>query len=198
MSTIEVVAVVMTLLGIMLTIRQHVSCWPVGLVGILFYLALFIREKLYADSALQLVFIAQSVYGWWYWARGGRHGEDRTPVVTIRWRSRAGVLAGWLIGAVVIGAALHRWTDAAAPWADATLSVGSLIANWLLARKVLENWWLWIAVNVGYVLLFWRKGLHLSSGLYVVLLGLAVAGLVEWMRDMHAHDAREPQPAPVT
>jgi nicotinamide mononucleotide transporter len=83
---------------------------------------------------------------------------------------------------LIVGAALARWTNAAAPYADAALSTTSLVANWLLARKVLENWWLWIAVNVGYVVLFWKKHLSLSAGLYAVLLALAVAGLVEWQR----------------
>lgn len=190
MSAIEVIAVSMTLLGIALTIRQQVSCWPVGIVGILAYLVVFIRARLYADSALQLVFIAQSIYGWWYWTRGGRQEGSDTPISMLRWPARATVLAATATAALVVGAALSRWTDAAAPYADATLSAGSLTANWLLARKVLENWLLWIGVNVGYVVLFWRKGLVLSSGLYVVLLGLAIAGLVEWRRDY----ARQKQP----
>lgn len=182
MSAIEGVAVVMTLIGIALTIRQHVACWPIGIIGILAYLVVFIQAKLYADSALQPIYIAQSLYGWWYWSRGGREGEPSAPIVTLGWRARAGVLAATAMTAVAVGAGLARWTDAAAPYADATLSATSLAANWLLARKVLENWILWILVNIGYVLLFWRKGLQLSSGLYLVLLGLAVAGLLEWNR----------------
>ena len=179
----------MTLIGIALTIRQHVACWPIGIVGILAYLVVFIQAKLYADSALQPIYIAQSLYGWWYWSRGGREGESSTPIVTLRWPARLGVLAVIGVTALLVGAGLTRWTDAAAPYADATLSATSLAANWLLARKVLENWILWILVNVGYVLLFWRKGLHLSSGLYVVLLALAIAGLIEWSRSRRRQDS---------
>jgi nicotinamide mononucleotide transporter len=91
-------------------------------------------------------------------------------------------LAGTVAVSLLVGAALARWTNAAVPYADAALSTTSLVANWLLAKKVLENWWLWIAVNVGYVILFWRKQLTLSAGLYAVLLALAVAGLIEWRR----------------
>lgn len=188
MSLIEGIAVLMTLIGIALTIRQHVSCWPVGIIGIAAYLVVFIRARLYADSALQPIYIAQSLYGWWYWTHGGRAGESRVPIVLLGWPTRIGVLAATGIAALVVGTGLARWTDAAAPYADATLSAGSLAANWLLARKVLENWVLWIVVNIGYVILFWRKGLQLSAGLYVILLGMAVAGLVEWNR------ARAPQP----
>lgn len=182
MNLIEAVAVAMTLLGIVLTIKQRISCWPVAIVGILAYLIVFIRAKLYADAAIQPIFIAQNIYGWWFWAHGGARGEAQAPIITLDWRSRAAWLAGTAVVSLLVGAGLSRWTNAAAPYADAILSTGSLAANWLLARKVLENWWLWIAVDVGYVMLFWSKNLPLSAGLYTVLLALAVAGLLEWQR----------------
>jgi nicotinamide mononucleotide transporter len=182
MDPIEVVAVVMTLVGIVLTIKQRIACWPVAIVGILAYLVVFIRARLYADTALQPIYVVQNVYGWWYWAHGGARGQGDAPIVVLSRRSRAAWLAGTTVVSVVVGAALARWTNAAAPYADATLSTTSLVANWLLARKILENWWLWIAVNVGYVILFWRKHLQLSAGLYAVLLVLAIAGLIEWQR----------------
>jgi nicotinamide mononucleotide transporter len=182
MDPIEVVAVVMTLIGIVLTIKEKIACWPVAIVGILAYLVVFIRARLYADTALQPIYVVQNIYGWWYWAHGGARGQGDAPIVVLSGRGRASWLAGTVVVSFVVGAALARWTNAAAPYADATLSTTSLVANWLLARKVLENWWLWIAVNVGYVILFWRKHLQLSAGLYAVLLILAIAGLVEWRR----------------
>jgi nicotinamide mononucleotide transporter len=182
MDPIEVVAVVMTLVGIVLTIKEKIACWPVAIVGILAYMIVFIRARLYADTALQPIYVVQNIYGWWYWAHGGARGQGDAPIVLLNGRSRVAWLAGTAIVSVVVGAALARWTNAAAPYADATLSTTSLVANWLLARKILENWWLWIAVNVGYVILFWRKHLLLSAGLYAVLLILAIAGLIEWQR----------------
>jgi nicotinamide mononucleotide transporter len=182
MDPIEVVAVVMTLIGIVLTIKQKIACWPVAIVGILAYMVVFIRARLYADTALQPIYVMQNVYGWWYWAHGGARGQGDAPIVILSERNRVAWLVGTAVVSVVVGAALARWTNAAAPYADATLSTTSLVANWLLARKILENWWLWIAVNVGYVILFWRKHLLLSAGLYAVLLILAIAGLIEWQR----------------
>ncbi len=182
MDPIELVAVMMTLVGIALTIKEKISCWPVAIVGILAYFVVFMRARLYADAALQPIYVVQNVYGWWYWARGGESGQGQAPIdVLSRW-SRVAWLAGTAIVSLIVGAGLARWTNAAAPYADASLSTTSLVANWLLARKVLENWWLWIAVNVGYVILFWKKHLLLSAGLYVVLLALATAGLIEWQR----------------
>ena len=182
MDPIELVAVVMTLVGIVLTIKERISCWPVAIVGILAYLVVFIRARLYADAALQPIYVVQNIYGWWYWAHGGVRGQGEAPIVVLGRRSRGAWLVGTVAVSLVVGAGLARWTNAAAPYADATLSTTSLVANWLLARKVLENWWLWIAVNIGYVFLFWKKHLSLSAGLYAVLLALAAGGLVEWQR----------------
>jgi len=182
MDPIESVAVLMTLVGIILTIREKISCWPIAIVGILAYLVVFIRARLYADATLQPIYVVQNVYGWWYWAHGGVRGQGEAPIVVLGWRSRAAWLTVTAVVSLVVGSALARWTNAAAPYADATLSTTSLVANWLLARKVLENWWLWIAVNVGYVFLFWKKHLSLSAGLYAILLALAAAGLIEWQR----------------
>ena len=182
MNLIELVAVVMTLVGIVLTIKERISCWPMAIVGILAYLVVFVRARLYADAALQPIYVVQNIYGWWYWARGGERGHGQAPIVILDWPSRLRWLAGTVAVSLLVGAALARWTNAAAPYADAALSTTSLVANWFLAKKVLENWWLWITVNVGYVILFWRKHLLLSAGLYAVLLALALVGLMEWQR----------------
>jgi nicotinamide mononucleotide transporter len=194
MNPVEILAVAMTLLGIVLTIRQNILCWPIAIIGVLAYLFVFARARLYADAALQPIFVAQNIYGWWYWSRGGARGDDTTPIVTLTWAKRAGVAGITAAAALLVGFGLARWTNAAAPYADATLSATSLTANLLLARKALENWWLWIAVNIGYVVLFWRKNLTLSAVLYVVLLGLAVAGLIEWQRKK----AGEERPRPIS
>jgi nicotinamide mononucleotide transporter len=179
MSWLEVLAVVASLASVALTVRRHVACWPTGIVGVAAYFALFVEQKLYADSALQIVFLAQNAYGWWYWLHGtGASGER--PVGVLGNRARAAVVAATAIVALLVGAALQRWTDAALPYADAALSTTSLVANWLLARKLIENWWLWLAADVGYVVVFWTKGLHLSAGLYVVLFALCVVGVREW------------------
>jgi nicotinamide mononucleotide transporter len=187
MDPVELIAVVMTLVGIALTIKEKISCWPVAIVGILAYFVVFIRARLYADAALQPIYVVQNLYGWWYWARGGERGQGQAPIVLLTWSKRIAWLAGTAVVSFLVGAGLARWTNAAAPYADAALSTTSLVANWLLARKVLENWWLWIAVNIGYVILFWKKHLLLSAGLYAVLLALAVVGLLEWQRSRERH-----------
>src|SRR5688572_14838136 len=141
-TLLEVVAVVFSFAAVWLTIRKHVACWPVGLVGVTAYFLLFHRLRLYADMALQVVFFAQGLYGWWFWRRGGT--DRREPPVTVLGLPRLAVLtAALLVATVGIGTLLAR-TDASAPYLDSFLALTSLTANALLARKVLESWWLWI------------------------------------------------------
>src|SRR6476620_1569650 len=110
MNPVEAVAVVMTLVGIVLTIKEKISCWPVAIIGILAYLVVFLRARLYADSALQPIYVVQNVYGWWYWAHGGARGKGEAPIVVLSVRGRAVWLLGTFSVSLVVGAALARWT----------------------------------------------------------------------------------------
>src|ERR1700682_5774937 len=112
MNLMEIVAVVMTLVGIVLTIKERISCWPVAIVGILAYLVVFIRARLYADAALQPIYVVQNIYGWWYSAPGGVRGPGEAPFVLRDRRGRIAWLAGTAAISLVVGAALARWTNA--------------------------------------------------------------------------------------
>lgn len=188
MSPLEVAAVVFSLACVWLSVVQHVATWPTSIVAVLAYFVVFWRTRLYADAALQLVFCVQSAYGWYYWTRHG----DRAAAAPVR-RLTTGAALGWgaamLAAVLVVWQGLARLTDAASPLWDATVSVLSLTANWLLARKVLENWAIWLVADVLYVALFWSKGLRLSAALYVVFLVLAAQGLARWTRDWRAQGA---------
>jgi nicotinamide mononucleotide transporter len=181
-TLLEMVAVVFSFAAVWLTIRKHVACWPVGLVGVTAYFLLFHRLRLYADMALQVVFFAQGLYGWWFWRRGGT--DRREPPVTLLGLPRLAVLAASVLLATLgIGALLAR-TDASAPYLDSFLALTSLAANALLARKVLESWWLWITADVLYIGLFLTRGVPLSAALYLVFLLMAIQGAVRWQREL--------------
>lgn len=189
-SPLELLAVVASALAVWLSVRRRIATWPASLVAVSAYLLLFVRERLYADAALQVVFLGQSVYGWWAWSAAARRAaRAEPPVRTLGWRWRAGVVAAVAVAAVAAGTALDRRTDAAAPYWDATASFTSLAANHLLARRVLETWLLWMAADVVYVGLFAWKGLWASALLYVGFIGLCVAGLVRWRRELAAQRA---------
>lgn len=181
MSLLEIIAVAASFLGIWLTARRSMLCWPVNLVACALYFKLFLDVRLYADMALQALFGLAIGYGWIGWARG--RGDD--GIVVVRPLSRAQALAGLAagaIGAVVIGGFTSRFTDAALPWMDATLSAFSLVAQTWTARRQAASWLLWIVVDTAYVGMFVFKALWLTAGLYAAMIGLAVLGWRRWRR----------------
>ena len=196
MSPVELLAVVFSLASVVLAARRHVGTWPAGIVGVAAYFVVFIGAKLYADAALQVVFLLQCAYGWVHWTqrpvpKAGELPAGTSPIVTLDARQRLLVALAVGGGAAVVGSGLARFTDAASPYLDATVAVMSLAANWLLARRVLENWALWVAADVLYVALFASKGLLLSAGLYALFMLLAAAGWRAWWRSLRA-PASEP------
>jgi nicotinamide mononucleotide transporter len=189
-SPIEILAVVATLASVWLSVRRSILTWPTGIVGVSAYFVVFLRERLYADMALQVLFFVQCSYGWWAWHRSEQRAEP--PIRTMSARRRAVVGAGVAAGAWITGALLARYTDASAPYWDATASVLSITANQLLARRLLENWVLWILADTLYVGIFAWKGLYLSAALYALFLGMVIAGLRRWTREYEANTGRAP------
>jgi nicotinamide mononucleotide transporter len=181
MSGWEIAGTVLGILGVWLTIRQNLWCWPVGIVQVLVYAWVFFTAKLYSDVLLQFVFFGLQVYGWWHWVRG-RAGQTELSVTRLPHRA----IVAWLcVGAALTagwGWLMHRTTDAALPWWDAFILVYSLIAQWLQARKNLECWAGWVIVNVVAIGVYWAKDLRLTSGLYLVFLVMAGLGWREWRR----------------
>jgi len=181
MSIWEIIGTVLGVIGVGLMIRQNVWGWPVGLVQVAVYGWVFFDAKLYSDVILQFFFFAIQAYGWWHWLRAGLRQAPLPvtrlhPVGVIAWIS-AGMLltAGW-------GTFMHRTTDAALPYWDAFILVFSLIAQWLQARKKLENWTGWLVVNTVAMGVYWAKDLRLTAGLYLIFWLMALWGWREWAK----------------
>jgi nicotinamide mononucleotide transporter len=169
-----------TLLGIWLTTRRLLICWPVVLAADILYLIVFYQARLLSDALLQLFFIGFTLYGWWHWWRGVREeGDVRVAPLGVR-AMLVGLVVG-AAGALALGMLMER-LGAALPHLDATLASYSLVASWWQARKHIANWWLWIVVDLIYVGEYAYKDLWLTGGLYVVLVALAVLGWREWSR----------------
>ena len=181
MSALEWVAVAFGVASVWLTVRQNPWCWPLGIVNVALFAWLFWRERLYADAGLQVVYVAVCVYGWWAWVRGGP-GEGPLRVSRVPRQTSLLLLTTGALLAVALGLGLKRATDAALPFWDAGTTAFSLVAQWMQARKWLENWILWILVDVVYVGMYLAKGLRLTAGLYAVFVVLAVLGLRAWAR----------------
>ncbi|MBC7446980.1 MAG: nicotinamide mononucleotide transporter [Hymenobacteraceae bacterium] len=175
---LEAAGVVANLAAVVLAWRRKILTWPAGLVGAVLAGWLLYRTHLYADAALQILFFAQGVYGWFVWRRPARE----LPIRALT--AREWVLLTALVGTAtaVIGTLLARKTDAAAPHLDTFLTATSVVANQLLTRKIIDNWPLWLLVDVLYVGLYAYKGLWGYAGLYVVFIGIAAVAWVEWRR----------------
>ena len=185
MNPFELVGVVTGILGVWLTTRQKIWCWPVGLVSVVAFIVVFFRAKLYAAMGLQFVYVALIGYGWYSWLYGGE-GHLSLRVSRLPRRLLA-FLA--LIGAgasLAIGFWLGRSTDEALPYLDGFTSSFSLVAQWMQARKYLENWLVWVVVDVVYVGMSLSQGLTLTAGLYLIYICLALLGLRGWRRSMAA------------
>jgi nicotinamide mononucleotide transporter len=179
MSALEIAAAAVSFVGIWLTARRSMLCWPASLVACALYGKLFLDVRLYADMALQAVFGGAILYGWAAWART----RASTGTVAVRALSRQGTLAGLaagVLGWLAIGCFTSRYTNAALPWADAGLTSFSLVAQYWTARRHAASWLLWIAVDTLYVGLFAYKGLPATVGLYAALVALAVRGYRAW------------------
>ena len=186
----EAVAVVFGFVYVIFVIRQNVWCWPAGLVSAGLYIFVFFHARLYGQMALQGVYIIFMIYGWHAWLRGGEEGGrlalSHTPR---RWRVALGVVGGGF--ALALGLFLKHHTDAVLPFWDAGTVSFSLVAQLLTARKWIESWLVWIAVDVVYVGLYVSQGLYPTTALFVAFLVLAVLGFVGWRRSLREEGARE-------
>ncbi len=190
MSGVEWFAAIAGAISVYLSTRQNIWSWPTAIVNVGLYILIFRRSGLYSDMGLQVVYLVLSVYGWYEWHHGGanRSRLDVSRAAPRIWLlSAAAGVAGWL----VIWSVTRRLPGVSIPSVDAALTATSLVAQWMMTRKILENWALWIAADVVYVPMYVYKKLYVTSALYLVFLILAVLGLVEWKRSL----ARRPSPA---
>ena len=183
MSPLELIAAVVGAVSVYLSVRQNIWSWPTAIVNVVLYTLVFYDAKLYADMGLQVIYAVLSIYGWYEWLHGG---ENKTELHVSRTGPRlAGILSIiGLAGAGILGVVLRGATDAALPFMDSFLSSTSLVAQWMMTKKKLENWLVWIGVDVLYVGVFIFKHLYLTAGLYAVFLVLAIRGYIDWRRSM--------------
>jgi nicotinamide mononucleotide transporter len=179
---LEIVAFVLAIVMVWCQLRVNPLSWPLAIVSSMLYALLFAESRLYGEAALQFVFIVVALWGWWLWLSGkGADGAAlrvRTMTRGHRWQVVAATLAAWPLLALL----LSRATDSDVPWLDALATVGSITGQVLLARKAVENWPVWLAVNVYSVGLFAYKGLWLTALLYAIFAVLSWAGWQAWRR----------------
>ena len=164
-----------------LAARENIWNWPIGIANNLFYLVVFWRAGLYADSILQLFYLGISMYGWWKWARGGPAHRDLPASRTSRAMAIGLAVFGVAAAASLYGV-LRHFSNSTVPAGDAITTAMSLTAQFMLGRKLLENWLLWIAADVIYIGLYCYKDLYLTAALYAIFIAMCVVGYRRWAR----------------
>lgn len=182
---LECVAFVLALAMVAANMRVNPVAWPLAIASSLLYALLFADSRLYGEASLQIFFVGIAFWGWWQWLRGT--GEGGAPLVVRhlsarpRWLAAAATLAAWPLLALL----LQHTTDSDVPWFDALPTVASVTGQILLGRKFVENWPVWVGVNVVSVALFATKGLWLTVLLYALFTVLALVGWRAWRRLAH-------------
>lgn len=192
MSTLEIIAFVLGVINVTLVVRRSLWNYPFGLVMVSVYAVIFRDAKLYSDAILQLFFFIVQLYGWINWAQS-KSAAGQVVVVRLPARERALWLGGIALATALWGWGMHRFTDAAFPWWDASVAMLSVAAQILMSRRAIENWVLWITVDVIAIGLYAAKDLWLTALLYAIFLGLSVWGLIDWRsaeRTADGHEAR--------
>ena len=176
---IEIVAVVLGLGNVYFLTQQKLIAWPLGLIMVSLYAYIFYQTNLLSDFILHLVYIVLNIYGWWYWIYGNAH-QKLLAITELTLGQRWSFTLLIVLGSAIWGYFMSKHTQADFAYADAFTTVASLVAQYLLAKKKLENWIIWVMVNVVAMQIYLLKGLFPTSGLYLIFLVLAVYGFREW------------------
>ena len=181
-SPLEIAAVVLALAMVFCNIREIHWGWPLAIASSLLYVAIFWDSKLYGDASLQVFFAVVALWGWFQWLRGHRADGSSLHVARLSTRGLALSVAACALLWPATGFFLKTYTDTDVPWWDAFPTALSVVGQFLLGRKFIENWAVWVLVNVVSIGLFAYKGLWLTVGLYVVFVALSFVGWREWKK----------------
>ena len=190
---IEYAAAALGLANIALLVFRSVWNFPFGMAMVALYILVFTAERLYAEAGLQVFFFLAQAWGWWLWSRADGDDDSESGQVPVRWLDNLS-RAVWLVVTVALsinlGWAMHRFTDAVMPYADSAIAGASVAAQVLLGFRRIENWLLWIAIDIASIALYINRGLYPTAGLYGGFLVMSLFGLKEWVGSAR----REPAP----
>ncbi|MFN8207142.1 MAG: nicotinamide riboside transporter PnuC [Bacteroidales bacterium] len=179
---LEIAGTVTSLLYIFFSIRQSLWVWPFSIASSLIYMLVFGKASIYANMALQAYFLIMSIYGWYYWLRGGPVGSG----LKVRSINRK-MLTGCLLSGSLLFIMLFyflKQTNSPVPLGDSFTAALSILGTWLLARKVLENWLIWIVVDLVSAIMYAGQHLWPTAGLYSVFVILAITGYMQWKKTL--------------
>ena len=179
-SVLEWTATISGFLCVYLAAKQHILNWPISIISVAIYAYIFYQSKLYGDAILQLYFFATAIYGWYYWQRINRQEEQTIRALTVK--QAIYVLAAVLSLTLIIGYGLSAYTDSDVPFIDGFCTAMSFVAQFLMTRKILHNWLLWVVVDLCYIPLYFHKNLLLTAVLYFAFAIIAWNGYTDWKK----------------
>lgn len=189
LSIVETIAVVAAILYLVLAIRRNIWCWLFAGISTAIYVVLFVGARLYMESMLNVFYFVMAIYGWYFWYTGS--GMAAPPI--IRWPVRRHVIAivAIVVLSVLFGYLLESHTDAVFPYIDSLTTFAAIWATFLVARKVLENWWYWLVIDSISIVIYWTRELPLTALLFAVYVVMIPFGLVAWTRAMRKQPANQ-------
>jgi len=170
------------ILCVWLAAKNNIFNWPIAIVSVLIYIFIFYESKLYADMGLQFYFLVMNIYGWYFWYQHQNAEETGSSMSSITKKEIILSIAGIIVFTWLLGFLLHQHTDAAFPFIDSFCTACSLIAQIFLARKVLENWLIWIFVDIIYIGIYISKGLYATAFMYALYIYIATVGYLAWRK----------------
>lgn len=182
---IEVLGAVTGLIYLYLEIKQNIWLWPLGIITSAFYIYVFFTSKFYADMGLQVYYLVISIYGWWHWLYGGDPlGKEELPIGRTSLKIWVNLFLVSIALFGVMAFVLVNFTDSPVPYGDAFVTALSITATWMLARKLIEQWWIWVVVNIVSLGLFIWKELYPTSILFFFYFTMSVVGYYQWKKEM--------------
>ncbi|MDB5016259.1 MAG: nicotinamide mononucleotide transporter [Mucilaginibacter sp.] len=180
-TLLEIIGVITGLICVYLAAINNIWNWPIAIISVAIYIFIFFDTRLYADMGLQVYFLIMNVYGWYYWSKKPA-SEEKTPVMRVTQKEMIFSAIAVVVFTFILGSVL-KYTAASYPFIDSFCTACSLVAQVFLARKVLENWLIWIFVDIIYVGVYIFKGLDLTAIMYAIYVGIALLGYIDWKKD---------------
>lgn len=181
-SPLEWFGVITGLLCVWLAAKNNIWNWPFAIASVLTYLFIFLESKLYADMGLQVYLLLMNIYGWYYWSEQRKNPGAQRPISQITRQEVMYSVLGVIVFTTGLGFLLHKKTDASFPFIDSFCTATSIIAQVFLARRVLQNWLIWVFVDIIYVIVYFSKELYATGLMYAIYMAIALIGYIDWKK----------------
>jgi nicotinamide mononucleotide transporter len=186
MSLLELTAVVFAVLYLVLAIKENVWCWFFGFLSTLIYLFIFWDVSLYSESLLQIFYLAMSVYGWWQWTHFDSSQSELKEIQQWSILKHTGIIVAAGFGSLALGFFMSQYTSAAFPYIDAATTLFAIVATYMVAQKIIENWIYWMVIDSVSIYLYINRELYLTALLFLLYVALCFVGYFSWRKHMEA------------